>query len=286
MLASLQYSDVSFAYEDEYSILQDINLEFRSGQIIGLIGPNGSGKSTLLKLANGLLRPQTGTVAIDTHDIRQIRTSQLAWQIHVTFQFTRQQFFTSSVENEILVTLGQHITDDSARQERLEELIEQFGLEHRRTLHPYILSGGEQRRLVLALALASSAQFFLLDEPTAGLDQKTIELLLKTLYEVKKDNKGVILVSHDIDTILKACDQVIVLIDGRVAYTGSPSDVISKAREEPWDFFDLPEIYHFLHDLGKGERFTHLVHQYLAQESLADKIELLLAFLEESENVP
>lgn len=286
MLASLKYSDVSFAYEDGHPILQDINLEFHSGQIVGLVGPNGSGKSTLLKLANGLLRPQRGSVAIDTHDIRHSRTSQLAWQIHVTFQFTRQQFFTSSVENEILVTLDQHVADDSVHQPRLEELLEVFRLKHRRTFHPYVLSGGEQRRLVLALALASSAQFYLLDEPTAGLDQETIQLLLKTLHEVKKQNKGVVLVSHDIDTVLNVCDQVIVLIDGKVAYSGTPSEVISKARDEPWDFFDLPEIYHFLKSLVNDERFSHLIHKYLAQETLVEKVEFLSAFLEESESVP
>ncbi|MFW9857062.1 MAG: energy-coupling factor ABC transporter ATP-binding protein [Candidatus Thorarchaeota archaeon] len=285
-MTSLRYSNVSFSYEDDNPILHEIDLEFQTGQIVGVIGPNGSGKSTLLKLANGLLRPRTGTVTIDTDDIRQIRTSKLSQQIHVTFQFTRQQFFTSSVEKEIHVTLERYEAEESARNHRMMELISEFGLENCRTLHPYVLSGGEQRRLVLALALASSAQFFLLDEPTAGLDQETIQLLLNTLHRVKREQRGVIIVSHDIDAVLKVCDKVIVLIDGTVDYLGSASEVIIKAREEPWDFFDLPEIFHFLYALDVKKGMSTVIDQYIAKETLVDKVNFLSAILEEKENVP
>ncbi|MFW9779942.1 MAG: energy-coupling factor ABC transporter ATP-binding protein [Candidatus Heimdallarchaeota archaeon] len=285
-MTSLRYSNVSFSYEDDHPILHEINLEFQTGQIIGVIGPNGSGKSTLLKLANGLLRPQLGTVTIDTHDIRQIRTSQLSQQIHVTFQFTRQQFFTSSVEKEILVTLERHEARESVCNQRMMELISEFRLEDCRTLHPYMLSGGEQRRLVLALAMASSAQFFLLDEPTAGLDKETIQLLFKTLYRLRNERRGVIIVSHDIDAVLKVCDKVVVLIDGNIDYLGSASEVIIKAREDSWDFFDLPEIFHFLYSLDTNKSMPGIINKYIATETLVVKANFVSAILEERENVP
>ncbi|GAG53589.1 unnamed protein product [marine sediment metagenome] len=119
----LKFSDVSFAYSESTPILTNINLEFNSHEIVGIIGPNGAGKSTLLKLANGLIKPLSGEILINDKNILKRRTSDISKDLVVTFQFSRQQFFRSTVESEIGVTLALHVKNKNERAIRLEKLL-------------------------------------------------------------------------------------------------------------------------------------------------------------------
>ncbi len=279
-MSSLKYSKVSFSYTETQPVLDQIDLELSTNEIIGILGPNGAGKSTLLKLANGLLRPQSGKVLINNGDISKQVTSQLARQIMVTFQFTRQQFFTSTVEKELLVTLSMYVEEKSKRNIRLERLLEQFDLGKLKNHHPYILSGGEQRRLAMAIAMAVPANFFLFDEPTANVDRKSLLFLLTTLREMKNQGKGIIIVSHDIEFQLALCDRLIILIDGSIQFNGTPLDVINLHKTKKWDFMEIPEIYSFIQRLERKQFHTDLLKMYLAQHDLEAKITMISNILE------
>ena len=279
-MSSIKYSNVSFSYTEVQPVLNHINLELCTNEILGILGPNGAGKSTLLKLANGLLRPQSGEVLLDNIDIKKRKTSQLAQQIIVTFQFTHQQFFTSTVERELLVTLNLHVEGKSERKCRLETLLEQFDLVKLRNQHPYILSGGEQRRLAMAIAMAVPANFFLLDEPTANADQKALDLLLFTLKELRSQGKGIMIVSHDIEFQLALCDRLIILMNGTIQYTGTPLDVINSIKKKEWDFLKIPEIYLFIQRLEREMTHSNLLKTYLAQNNLGTKVTMISSALE------
>ncbi len=274
-MSSLKYSKVTFGYIKTQPVLNQIDLELSTNEVVGILGPNGAGKSTLLKIANGLLRPQSGEVFLDNKQITKQITSQLAQQIIVTFQFTRKQFFTSSVENELLVTLALHEEDKSKRMSRLESLIKQFDLEKLRRNHPYTLSGGEQRRLAMAVALAIPAKFFLLDEPTANADQKSLLFLLKILKEMRNQGKGFLIVSHDIEFQLALCDRLIVLVNGSIQFNGTPLDFIKFHDSKEWDFLKIPEIYQFIQRFEGASSHTDLLKMYLAQESLKAKVTMI-----------
>jgi energy-coupling factor transport system ATP-binding protein len=218
-VTNLVYSDVTFGYSPKLPVLNNINFTLKTNEIIGVIGPNGAGKTTLLKLANGMIRPQRGKILIGTSDTKKYKTSDLAESIFVTFQFSRQQFFTPSVEKELLITLIQHEKEKNNQSKRLEYILRKFQLSDLCDHHPYILSGGEQRRLAIAIGMATSADFFLLDEPTANLDQKTLNLLGNTLREKRNQGKGILIVSHDIAFQLMLCDKIIVLINGTIQFS-------------------------------------------------------------------
>ena len=279
-LSSLKYSKVSFSYTETQPVLDQIDLELCTNEIVGILGPNGAGKSTLLKLANGLLRPQSGKVLLNNGDISKQVTSQLARQIMVTFQFTRQQFFASTVEKELLVTLSMYVEDKSERNIRLESLLEQFDLGKLRNHHPYILSGGEQRRLSMAIAMAVPANFFLFDEPTANVDRKSLLFLLTTLREMRNQGKGIIIVSHDIEFQLALCDRLIILINGSIQFNGTVLDVINLHKTKEWDFMEIPEIYSFIQRLERKHFHTDLLKMYLAQHDLKAKITMISNILE------
>ena len=280
-MANLKFSNVSFAYGNTQPVLKEINLELSSNEIVGILGPNGAGKSTLLKIANGLVRPQLGEVLLNNKDISKQATSRLAGEIIVTFQFTRQQFFTSTVEKELLTTLSLHEKNKSLQIHLFESLITQFGLKKLRDHHPYTLSGGEQRRLAMALAMAVPATFFLLDEPTANADQEALAFLFKILKKTKKEGKGVLIVSHDIEFQLAICDQLVILIDGSIQFTGTPLDIINAHKKKQWNFLEIPEIYPFIQRLEREISRPDLLESYLAQSDFEKKHVMISGILGE-----
>ncbi|MHA2307515.1 MAG: energy-coupling factor ABC transporter ATP-binding protein [Candidatus Hodarchaeales archaeon] len=272
----LKYSDVSFAYAESTPVLTNINLEFNSHEIVGILGPNGAGKSTLLKLANGLLKPLSGKILINNEEIIKRRTSDISKDLIVTFQFSRQQFFRPTVESEISVTLALHVKNKTERVIRLEKLLQKFNLIHLRHHHPYVLSGGEQRRLALALAFTGpTARLYLLDEPTANIDHQSLVLLKSTLKEMSNQGKGFIIVSHDIEFQLDLCDRIIIIGGTSVQFSGTPIELIRTNRKDRWNFFEIPQIYDFIRSLEENNPSSDLLGQYLAQTNYENKVKLI-----------
>ncbi|MFX0150266.1 MAG: ABC transporter ATP-binding protein [Candidatus Hodarchaeota archaeon] len=279
-MTNLTYTDISFGYDKGDFILKNINLNFRTKEIVGILGPNGGGKTTLLKLANGLLRPQSGKIFLDNKDIGDFITSQLSQRILVTFQFTRQQFFTSTVEKELKVTISQYKNDTISQLQHLERILKRLELIDLRDYHPYILSGGEQRRLAIATTLASSALFFLLDEPTANLDHKSFELLVTLLQEMRNQGKGIVIVSHDLSFQLALCDRLIVLNNGTIEFSGTPFELIKSVKSKKWNFLDLPEIFQFIQRLEPKKSGNELLKNYIICEDLEEKTQAISNVLE------
>ncbi|MFX0087984.1 MAG: ABC transporter ATP-binding protein [Candidatus Hodarchaeota archaeon] len=280
-MTTLKYSNVSFAYPNSSSVLHDINLELHSGEILGVIGPNGAGKSTLLKLANGLLKPQTGEVYINNENITKQKTSDIAQDLVLTFQFSRQQFFTSSVEEELIVTLNIHVENSSEKNIYLKNILKKFKLMALRNHHPYVLSGGEMRRLALAIAFINiKADLFLLDEPTANIDQKNLMFLKSTLRDMKNQGKGIMIVSHDIEFQFSICDRIAILVDGYIQFIDTPFKLMNELNKSKWRFFELPQIYSFIQLLENKFSSENLLWNYLKQSTLDKKIRLIAGVLE------
>jgi ABC-type multidrug transport system ATPase subunit len=150
------------------------------------------------------------------------------------------------VEQELLTVIRLHHSSKEEQDTHLNHLLENFGLEHQRKSPPYQLSGGEQRKLILALALASSASFFLFDEPTANLDQISRKFFLSKMISLKKDNKGVVIVSHDLEFVFAVADRIMILDEGQIVFLGSTFDLVRQFQSQQKTFFHLPAIYSFL----------------------------------------
>lgn len=211
----IRLKDISFSYGD-LKILNAIDLEIYEGDRIGLIGPNGSGKTTLLQIIMGLLKPKVGTVEIfgkirakekDFIEVRQ--------KIGFLFQDSDNQLFCPTVKEDIAfgpLNLGK--TKEEAIQ-IVRETCRILGLEGFEDRVTYRLSGGEKRLVALATVIAMNPVCYLLDEPSAGLDENTIERIISYL---KSNAKTYVVVSHDRDFLTKVAEKVFLLSDGKIRY--------------------------------------------------------------------
>ena len=197
----LELKNVGFSYPSK-SRRQDFSLvveNFSPGLCTALMGENGSGKTTLGKLAAGLLRPNSGCVMYDGKDIAQRRLGEIGRSVGYLFQDPSRQIFAPSPLEEIAFPLELRGVPKPEAEEKALELLRQFELETIIDNTTYTLSRGEKQRLAIAAALVMEPHYFVLDEPTTGLDQRRRGILADTLRRLMSNNVGLLLISHDRD---------------------------------------------------------------------------------------
>jgi ABC-type branched-subunit amino acid transport system ATPase component len=209
--------------------LEDVSLELREGQILGLIGPNGSGKTTLLNCISGVIRPTSGTVSLDGRDITRAKPAAITrLGVARTFQNIRLFDRLTVLENVQVNALAAA----GMRRRRSElvaaGLVDEFGLSELGEMYVGELSYGDRRRVEIARALAGGPRFLLLDEPAAGMNETETEELGALIEEIRERRGcGVLLVDHDLELIMLHCEQIKVLNQGEEIAWGSPSEVQS-----------------------------------------------------------
>ncbi len=230
METTLELRHVSFRYGDR-AVLDDVDLEIASGEMVGLLGPNGSGKTTLLKIADGLLRPGQGEVHLGDSRLRDIGRREIARRIGWVPQDLEGLFAYSVLE---IVSMGRfaHLgpweseTDHDRR--IVEESLIATDAQAFRDRYLNELSGGERQRVFLARALAQEPEILLLDEPTSFLDLKHRLEIYALLSKLARERRlSVVAASHDLQLIAQFCDRLVLLRQGRVAAVGAPREVLT-----------------------------------------------------------
>ncbi len=217
----IEFRNVWFRYtDDDPYVLKNINLVIDKGELTAIVGENGSGKTTLIKHINGLLKPVKGEVYVDGESTRDIPISKLAEKVSIVFQYPERMFFNPTVKEEMISTLSNFGYTEKEAMDIAIEILSRFGLEDYLERSPFSLSGGEQRRLSIAIALSWSPEYVILDEPTIGLDGTSRKTLIDMIHEILRDGKTVIIVSHDINFILEFKTRLIILNDGEIKYDG------------------------------------------------------------------
>ncbi|MNB86599.1 Energy-coupling factor transporter ATP-binding protein EcfA2 [compost metagenome] len=214
---SVRAENVSFLY-DAASALQNVDLEIPGGTLTVLCGVTGSGKSTLLRLLAGLAEPAAGRI-IYAGD------SGSAARAAIVFQQPETQLFAGSVHKEIEYGLEQHGVPKAQQAERVRSALSTVGLPYETFAgrSPFLLSGGEKRRLCIAAALAVRPQLLILDEPTAGLDPQAAQSLLQLVQQLRAEGITLIIGTHDLDSLLPLADKAVVMRSGSVYYDGPPA---------------------------------------------------------------
>ena len=202
-------------------VVKDISLEVNQGEIVGLLGPNGAGKTTSFYMIVGLVRPNFGTVMFNNKDITSYPMYKRA-QMGIGYLPQEVSVFRNlTVENNIMAILELSIKDKNVRKERLEELLDEFGLtEHKKTMGQS-LSGGQKRRVEIARALASDPKFILLDEPFAGVDPVAVEDIQNIISKLKQKNIGVLITDHNVQETLSIVDRAYLLFEGSILKSGT-----------------------------------------------------------------
>lgn len=237
--------------------IEDINVKFEKGEIVGIIGHTGSGKSTLLQHLNGLLKPNSGRVLLDGEDInKDKRTLRAArFKVGLCFQYPEYQLFEETVYKDISFGPKNMGLDGDETDRRVRRAAEFVGLsEEHLKKSPFDLSGGEKRRAAIAGVMAMEPEVLILDEPTAGLDPRGREIIL-SLVRTYREQTGstVILVSHSMEDVAKTADKVLVLNRSRVAMFGTVPEVYSRTDELEEMGLSVPQItkiFRALHDRG------------------------------------
>jgi phospholipid/cholesterol/gamma-HCH transport system ATP-binding protein len=216
-------------------ILEGLSLDIYRGEILGIVGPSGEGKTTLLRLLLRLIEPKEGEIIINGKNILQMSEEELnevRRKIGMVFQYSAL-FDSLRVWENVAFPLLRHlkISEEEAKK-RAKEKLRAVGLEDVEELYPHQLSGGMQKRVALARALALDPEIILYDEPTAGLDPPTAfaieELIVNTRNRFQVTS---IVVTHDIESLFSICDRVGVLREGRIIKVASPEE-LRKAEDE------------------------------------------------------
>ncbi len=222
----LKVSDLVKTYKKR-TVVNQVSLEVSQGEVVGLLGPNGAGKTTSFYMVVGMIKPNAGKVFLDNQDITGKAMYQRA---HMGISYLPQEpsiFRGLSVEQNIMAILEMQKIPKDKRKERLEFLLDDFGIKHIRKSKGYMLSGGERRRCEIARSLASFPKFILLDEPFAGIDPIAVEDIMKMVTQLKHKNIGVIITDHNVHETLSITDRSYILIDGKIFTKGSAEEIAS-----------------------------------------------------------
>jgi lipopolysaccharide export system ATP-binding protein len=203
-------------------VVDDVNLRIAQGEVVGLLGPNGAGKTTTFYIIVGLNVPDAGQVLLDGEDITHLPMYLRARQGISYLPQEPSIFRKLTVEENILAVLETLPLTAHQRRERLEELIEEFGLQQVRRSYGYVLSGGERRRVEIARSLVISPSFILLDEPFSGIDPLTVLDIQRIIVQLKVAGIGVLVTDHNVRETLRVTDRAYIINNGRIFRAGTP----------------------------------------------------------------
>ncbi|KKC99950.1 MULTISPECIES: LPS export ABC transporter ATP-binding protein [Photobacterium] len=209
-------------------VVSDVSLEVESGKIVGLLGPNGAGKTTSFYMIVGLVARDEGQITIDGHDI-SLQPMHNRARMGIGYLPQEASIFRKLSVHDNLMAVLQTRADltKAERQDKLEELLDEFHIQHIRNSQGMALSGGERRRVEIARALAANPKFILLDEPFAGVDPISVIDIKKIIEHLRDRGLGVLITDHNVRETLDVCEHAYIVSQGQLIAHGSPSDVLN-----------------------------------------------------------
>mgnify|MGYP000945959407 CR=1 FL=1 len=231
---------ISLSY-GERQILDNINFEVNQGQILGLLGPNGVGKSTIFNLITGLIKPAYGSIIFNGIDVTNYPIYERTTKFKIGFCPQYGGFFSDLTLYENLKCVGEILLkDDRIRNEKINKLISKFELDSVRDVKAKLLSGGQRKKCVIALALLGDPQILLLDEPYSALDLLTIKMLQEIIVNLQTENPkiAILICDHAARDILAVADQSIILSNGKIIAQGTPTQLMNNISARTHYFGD------------------------------------------------
>ena len=214
-------------------VVDDVNLEINSGEVVGLLGPNGAGKTTTFYMSVGLIKPDVGSVYLDFEEITDYPMYKRARKGIGYLPQEPSIFKKLTVKDNLMAILESLPISKHEQNNKADALLEELGIKRLSTQKAAVLSGGERRRLEITRALATDPSFILLDEPFAGVDPLAVIDIQKIINHLAKRDIGVVISDHNVRETLGVCDRAYILSNGKVVESGSPEKIASSptARE-------------------------------------------------------
>ena len=206
-------------------VVKGISLDVSQGEIVGLLGPNGAGKTTSFYMIVGLIKPNNGSIYLDDQEITKFPMYRRAQEGIGYLAQEASVFRKLSVEDNIMSVLQMTSHSKAVQKEKMESLLEEFGLNHIRKNRGDLLSGGERRRTEIARALATDPKFVLLDEPFAGVDPVAVEDIQRIVAHLKKKNIGILITDHNVQETLAITDKTYLMFEGSILKAGTHEEL-------------------------------------------------------------
>jgi lipopolysaccharide export system ATP-binding protein len=220
-MSILETKEISKSYRGRL-VVNDVTLHVEQGEVVGLLGPNGAGKTTSFYMIVGLITPDSGRIVLDGQDITGLPMFKRARRGISYLPQEASIFRKLTVEENLMAILETLPLRSRERRERMEQLVDQLGLEKVRRSQGYMLSGGERRRVEIARSLVINPSFLLLDEPFSGIDPIQVLELQRIIFDLKRQGIGILVTDHNVRETLVVTDRAYIINEGRLFRAGSP----------------------------------------------------------------
>lgn len=257
----ISVENVSFYYSSGVEALKNISIEIGENEFIAIMGENGAGKTTLVKHFNGILKPTKGNVYVNGLNTKKQSVAELSREVGLVFQNPDHQLFCETVEEEIAFGLRNFGFSEKSISEKITWVLEFLDLKRYRMSSPFMLSGGERKRVALAAVLAWNPSVVVLDEPTIGQDYAQKDRLRRLILQLHSQGKTIIMVTHDVEFVADCNPKVVMMTDGRILANVTAKEgltdyeLVSKASLIPPQ---ITQLFHKLSDLDVPQNVIDL----------------------------
>jgi energy-coupling factor transport system ATP-binding protein len=234
--------DVHFSYPSRVEALKGVSLTIPDGEFIAVMGQNGAGKSTFVKHFNGLLKPTSGKILVDGVETTKTSVAALSRNVGFVFQNPDNQLFSETVEEEIAFALKNFGFEQRVIEERVTWALNLLSLTQYRKTSPFLLSGGERKRVALASVLAWDPKMLILDEPTIGQDHEQKEKLRQFILQIQTQKKTVVIVTHDVEFVAESNPRVVLMREGKIIGEGEGKEILTNPQLLAESSIVLPQI--------------------------------------------
>jgi energy-coupling factor transport system ATP-binding protein len=264
----IEVEEVNFTYPNGVEALKNVSLVIKNGEFIAIMGQNGAGKTTLVKHFNGLLKPSKGTIRVDGVETTKTSVAALARTVGFVFQNPDHQLFSETVEEEIAFALKNFGFEEEAIQKRVTWALNLLGLTQYRKTSPFMLSGGERKRVALASVLAWDPQILILDEPTIGQDYQQKEKLRQFIVQMQTQRKTVVIVTHDVEFVAECNPRVVLMKEGKIVADGEGKEILTNLEALAQSSIVLPQIAQIFKQLTPLGLPKNIIDIYEAKDML------------------
>ena len=262
----IEAMDVHFSYPNRVEALKGVSITIKDGEFVAIMGQNGAGKSTLVKHFNGLLKPTVGKVRADGVETTKTSVAALSRNVGFVFQNPDHQLFSETVEDEIAFALKNFGFAAEVIESRVTWALELLSLSQYRKTSPFLLSGGERKRVALASVLAWDPKTLILDEPTIGQDHEQKEILRQFILQLQTQGKTVVIVTHDVEFVAESNPRVVLMKEGKIVADGIGKDILTDPALLEMSSIVLPQIAQLFMKLSSLGFPKNIIDIYEAKE--------------------
>jgi energy-coupling factor transport system ATP-binding protein len=270
----IEARDIHYSYPSKVEALKGVSLTIKDGDFLAIMGQNGAGKSTFVKHFNGLLKPTAGTVVVDGVETTKTSIATLSRNVGFVFQNPDNQLFSETVEDEIAFALKNFGFSSDVVENRVTWALELLSLTQYKKTSPFLLSGGERKRVALASVLAWDPKTLILDEPTIGQDHEQKEKLRQFILQLQTQGKTVVVVTHDVEFVAECNPRVVLMKEGKILAEGMSKDILTNPTILAESSIVLPQIAQVFAKLSSRGFPKDIIDIYEAEKIILNAEEL------------